>query len=73
MIDQWKKMKDAPLDGTILLVTVGDEVTEAFFCVETGLWPHEYAFNDEGEACNVGLPIAWMHKPDPFVATKETP
>lgn len=54
-------MGDKPR-ALLALLALLDKV-EAWFCVETGLWPRDEAFNDDGEPCNVGLPTQWMPSP----------
>lgn len=65
-MSDWKTIDSAPR-GTNVIVYVPDydSVTEAWFCEETGLWPHDCAFNEDGEPCNVGLPTHWQPLPDP--------
>ena len=60
----WQPMDTAPKDGTTVLVVVRDTVMTAWYSENTGLWPHSDEFNDDGEACNVGLPSCWMLLPE---------
>jgi len=63
----WQPIETAPVDGTIVQLWVPDHntVTTGWFCKDTGLWPHDEAFSEEGEPCNVGLPTHWMPLPTP--------
>ena len=63
----WRDISTAPKDGTIVLVYVPDfdKVTEAWFCEQTGLWPRDNAYSEEGEPCNIGLPTHWRPLPAP--------
>lgn len=63
----WQAIESAPKDGSCVLVYVpsSQSVVGAWYCQETGLWPAwgDYATNDDGEPCNVGLPTHWMPLP----------
>ena len=63
---EWQPIETAP-KGREVLVYIEDfnKVTTAWFCVNTGLWPHDEAYTEDGEACNVGLPTHWMPLPEP--------
>ncbi len=63
----WMPIETAPKDGTRILVYVCDSgrVTEAWFCEDTGLWPHDDPYSEEYEPCNVGLPTHWQPLPPP--------
>ena len=63
----WRDISSAPKDGTTVLVYVPDfeKVTEAWFCEQTGLWPRDNAYSDEGQPCNVGMPTHWRPLPAP--------
>jgi hypothetical protein len=64
---EWQPIETAPKDGTLVLLFIEDfhYVTVAWFCIATGLWPSNDAFNDDREPCNVGLPTHWMPLPAP--------
>lgn len=36
-----------------------DNITEAWYCDVTGLWPKGEDFEYDGEYLNVGKPVAW--------------
>lgn len=61
----WRPIETAPKDGTGVLVYLPDfcRVREAWFCEETGLWPADDPYDEDGEPCNVGLPTHWMPLP----------
>lgn len=65
--EAWRPISSAPKDGTTVMVYVPDfeKITEAWFCEQTGLWPHSAAYSDEGEPCNVGQPTHWRPLPEP--------
>ena len=60
-----------PLTGEHVLVYVSPDVKTAWYCNETGLWPHDYSHSEEGEPCNVGLPTHWMPLPNKPEVTRE--
>lgn len=61
----WRDIENVPKDGTEILVFANGDVTTAWFCDETGLWPHDEMLSEDGEPCNVGLPSHWMPLPTP--------
>lgn len=65
--EAWQPISSAPKDGTTVMVYVPDfeKITEAWFCEQTGLWPHSAAYSEEGEPCNVGQPTHWRPLPAP--------
>lgn len=67
---EWQPIETAPKDGTRVFVFANGRLTEAWFCSETGLWPHDEPYSEEGEPCNVGMPTHWMPLPK---APNQTP
>ncbi len=65
--EAWQPISSVPKDGTTVMVYVPDfeKITEAWFCEQTGLWPHSAAYSEEGEPCNVGQPTHWRPLPAP--------
>ena len=63
---QWQPIETAPY-GIRVLVYIPDykEVSEAWRSPNTGLWPRDQEFNEDGEPCNVGFPTHWMNLPVP--------
>ena len=64
----WRPIDTAPKDGTEIIVYVPDfhEVSAAWYSQQTGLWPYgPYAYSEDGEPVNVGLPSHWMPFPAP--------
>jgi hypothetical protein len=61
----WQPRETAPYDGTEVVVYANGRVTTAWFCAETGLWPHGEAYNNDGEACNVGWITHWQPMLEP--------
>ena len=62
---EWQPIETAPRDGTEVIVFTGGGVVTAWHSVNTGMWPHDCEFTEDGEACNVGLPTHWMPLPAP--------
>ena len=60
----WQPIETAPRDGTRILVhTYTGKTSIAWFCEETGLWPEDEVYSEDGEPCNVGWPTHWMPLP----------
>lgn len=72
MKNGWQSIETAPKDGTKVMVYVKDFdlVTEAWFSLLTGLWPHSEEFTEDGDPCNVGMPSHWMPLPNPAETEK---
>ena len=63
---EWQPIETAPYGVRVLVYTpVFEEVSEAWRSPNTGLWPRDQEFNEDGEPCNVGLPTHWMPLPNP--------
>ena len=60
---EWQPIETAPKDGTEVILCANGSVVTAWYCGETCLWPHDEAYSEEGEACNVGMPTHWMPLP----------
>jgi hypothetical protein len=62
----WQSIETAPHEVRVLVYLPDrDQVVEAWYSPNTGLWPRDQEFNEDGEACNVGLPTHWMPLPNP--------
>ena len=65
---EWQPIETAPKDGTLIIVhTYTGNTTIAWYYKETGLWPHDEPYSEDGEPCNVGYPTHWMPLPEPPV------
>lgn len=58
----WLPRSTSPEDGTRILVNT-DPVRIAHYCEESGLWPGDIEFTDDGEPCNVGYWTHWAPLP----------